>query len=132
MASPDPAGLKAKPEPRPKPHITDLPMTWANWHKHVNWLNVYFIAGIPLIGCVAAVWTPLRLQTAIWAVLYYFFTGMGAFSDGNPFPLTTARHHRRLPQTVGPQVVLGYQAPGTVPRSVRRRRHRRLHPLVEP
>jgi stearoyl-CoA desaturase (Delta-9 desaturase) len=86
MASPDPAGLKAKPEPRPKPHITDLPMTWADWHRHVNWLNVYFIAGIPLIGCIAAVWTPLRLQTAIWAVLYYFFTGMGAFSARNPFP----------------------------------------------
>lgn len=81
MASPrpDPAGLKAgaKAEPRPKPHITDLPMTWGNWHKHVNWLNVYFIAGVPLVGCVAAIWTPLRLETAIWAVLYYFFTGMG-------------------------------------------------------
>jgi hypothetical protein len=54
-------------------------MTWNNWHKHVNWLNVYFIAGIPLVGCIAAIWTPLRLETAVWAVLYYFFTGMGAF-----------------------------------------------------
>jgi stearoyl-CoA desaturase (delta-9 desaturase) len=78
-SSPDPAVPKAaKPEPRPKPHITDLPITWGNWHKHVNWLNVYFIAGIPLVGCLAAIWTPLRLQTAVWAVLYYFFTGMGA------------------------------------------------------
>jgi hypothetical protein len=23
-----------------KPHITDTPITKANWYKHVNWLNV--------------------------------------------------------------------------------------------
>jgi stearoyl-CoA desaturase (delta-9 desaturase) len=48
-----------------------------NWYKHVNWLNVYFIAGIPLMGCIASIWTPLKFQTAIWAVGYYFCTGLG-------------------------------------------------------
>ncbi|KAI9833560.1 MAG: stearoyl-CoA 9-desaturase [Phylliscum demangeonii] len=60
-----------------KPHITELPMTRHNWYQHVNWLNVLFIAGVPLYGCVQAFWTPLRWQTAIWAVLYYFMTGLG-------------------------------------------------------
>ncbi|KAF2098779.1 acyl-CoA desaturase [Rhizodiscina lignyota] len=63
-------------EPR-KVHITDLPMTSENWYKHINWLNVYFIVLFPLSGLVAAFWTPLRLETAIWAVLYYFATGLG-------------------------------------------------------
>jgi stearoyl-CoA desaturase (delta-9 desaturase) len=60
-----------------KPHITDTPMTWGNWYQHVNWLNVTFIGGIPLIGCIAAGFTPLKWQTALWAVVYYFFTGLG-------------------------------------------------------
>jgi stearoyl-CoA desaturase (delta-9 desaturase) len=29
------------------------------------------------MGCVYAFWTPLRWQTAIWAVIYYFWTGLG-------------------------------------------------------
>ncbi len=60
-----------------KPHITETPLTKANWYKHVNWLNVVFIAGIPLFGCVMAFWTPLQWKTAVWAVIYYFMTGFG-------------------------------------------------------
>ena len=53
-----------------KPHITETAMTKKNWYKHVNWLNVFFIVGIPIIGCVVALWTPLTWQTAIWSVIY--------------------------------------------------------------
>ena len=60
-----------------KPHITETPLTRKNWYKHVNWLNATLIVGIPLAGCVAAFWTPLRLSTAIFAVAYYFATGLG-------------------------------------------------------
>jgi hypothetical protein len=60
-----------------KTHITDTPMTKSNWWKHVNWLNVTLIVGIPIYGCVQAIWTPLRLNTAIFAVIYYFWTGLG-------------------------------------------------------
>lgn len=67
-----------------KTHITELPMTRANWYKHVNWLNVFFIVGIPIYGCVQAFWVPLQLKTATWAVLYYFMTGLGV----------TAGYHR--------------------------------------
>ena len=63
-------------DPR-KPHITDTPMTKANWYKHVNWLNFTMIVGIPFYGCVQAVWTPLQWQTAMWTVVYYFITGLG-------------------------------------------------------
>lgn len=60
-----------------KQHITETPLTRANWYKHVNWLNVFLIVGIPLCGCVQALWTPLMWQTALWAVAYYFMTGLG-------------------------------------------------------
>lgn len=60
-----------------KVHIADTQMTRSNWHKHVNWLNVFLILGIPLYGCVQSLWVPLQLKTAVWAVTYYFFTGLG-------------------------------------------------------
>jgi stearoyl-CoA desaturase (delta-9 desaturase) len=60
-----------------KPHITDEPITKANWYKHVNWLNVTFIIGVPIFGLVMAYWTPLQWKTAVWAVAYYFATGLG-------------------------------------------------------
>ncbi|KAF3941296.1 hypothetical protein ABW19_dt0201469 [Dactylella cylindrospora] len=60
-----------------KPHITELPMTWSNWWKHIDWLNVYFILMIPAIGCYWAWYTPLQMKTLIWSVIYYFNTGLG-------------------------------------------------------
>lgn len=60
-----------------KVHIADTQMTRHNWYKHVNWLNVFLILGIPFYGCVQALWVPLQLKTAVWAVVYYFFTGLG-------------------------------------------------------
>lgn len=60
-----------------KPHITDMPMTWSNWHQHVNWLNVFFIGVLPLIGIISAFFTPLYMKTLVWAVVYYYCTGLG-------------------------------------------------------
>lgn len=60
-----------------KPHITETAMSKSNWYKHVNWLNVFLIVGIPVYGLVQAIWTPLRLKTALFAVGYYFVTGLG-------------------------------------------------------
>ena len=78
-------------EPK-KAHITDAPITRANWYKHVNWLNVTLIVGVPVYGCVQAFWTPLRWQTAFFAIAYYFMTGLGITAgklqpNGNVFYL---------------------------------------------
>ncbi|KAJ5161943.1 hypothetical protein N7492_007335 [Penicillium capsulatum] len=62
---------------RQKLHITDQPITLGNWYRHVNWINTTLILIVPIIGCVAAFFTPLRIPTALWAVLYYFWTGLG-------------------------------------------------------
>jgi stearoyl-CoA desaturase (delta-9 desaturase) len=60
-----------------KQHISETSVTWTNWHKHANWLNIIFIVGIPVAGLVSTAWVPLRLPTAIWAAVYYFLTGLG-------------------------------------------------------
>lgn len=67
---------KSKPSDR-KVHISEQPITLANWHRHVNWVNTSLVLIVPLGGCVAAFYTQLRVATAVWAVLYYFWTGLG-------------------------------------------------------
>lgn len=67
-----PVALDAKP-----PHIPEDPITLRNWHKHINWLNVFFIIGLPLCGFVAAFRTPLQWQTALWAVVHYTCSILG-------------------------------------------------------
>lgn len=52
-----------------KPHISELPMTWKNWYKHIDWLSTTFIIIIPILGFVSTYWVPLQLKTAIWAVV---------------------------------------------------------------
>lgn len=69
----------------PKPHISELPVTWKNWHQHIDWLNCTFVLFFPLAGCIAAVWTPLHLYTALFAVVYYFNAGLGI--TAGRFPL---------------------------------------------
>ncbi|KAJ5793930.1 Fatty acid desaturase type 1 core [Penicillium paradoxum] len=60
-----------------KQHISEQPVTLGNWYRHVNWVNTTLILIVPLAGCVAAFYTPLRAITAAWALLYYFWTGLG-------------------------------------------------------
>ncbi|KZL64756.1 acyl-CoA desaturase, partial [Colletotrichum tofieldiae] len=60
-----------------KPHISTQPVTLANWHKHVNWLNTTFILIVPLVGFICSYWIPLTWKTAVFAVIYYFNTGLG-------------------------------------------------------
>ena len=60
-----------------KPHITEQPMTWSNWYQHLDWLSIYFIIIVPISGLIAATQTPLRLYTAMFAVVYYVICGSG-------------------------------------------------------
>lgn len=58
-------------------HITETPITRKNWYKHVSWLNVILIVGVPFAGLVMAWWSPLYPKTAAFAVAYYFATALG-------------------------------------------------------
>jgi stearoyl-CoA desaturase (delta-9 desaturase) len=73
-----------------KPHITELPITWGNWYKHVNWLNTFFIIGVPMLGLIGAYWVPLQTKTLVFSVVYYFYTGLG-ITAGKNAPTQVAR-----------------------------------------
>jgi stearoyl-CoA desaturase (delta-9 desaturase) len=74
MAAPKRSGSN---EGTKRAHITEQPMTISNWHKHIAWVNVIFVAIIPLVGLIMTYSTPLLWKTAVWALIYYFMTGLG-------------------------------------------------------
>jgi stearoyl-CoA desaturase (Delta-9 desaturase) len=49
----------------------------SNWHQHLNWLHVVILVGVPLLGLYGWFTTQLQTKTLVWAVIYYFMTGLG-------------------------------------------------------
>lgn len=47
------------------------------WVKPVNWEGVFWVIILPVLGLFAATFTPLRKETAIWAITYHVTTGIG-------------------------------------------------------
>ena len=58
-------------------HITETPLTIWNWYQHVAWQNTMSIFVLPLLGVLGAFWTPLRWETALLSIAYYFVSGSG-------------------------------------------------------
>ena len=89
-------------EKKPR-HISSQPLTWANWFRHVNWLNTFFVVIIPISGFIGAYFVPLHPSTALFALFYYFNTGLGitagklleASPAGSPPP------HNKIPPPRG-------------------------------
>ena len=69
--------LRSKAKDSKKTHISEQPMTWKNIHKHINWLNTFFIIIVPMMGLISSYWVPLHPYTAAFSVIYYFNTGLG-------------------------------------------------------
>ncbi|CAI4210545.1 unnamed protein product [Parascedosporium putredinis] len=105
-------------------HISETPITWANWHKHVNWLNTTFIIIVPMMGLISSYWVPLQLNTAIFSVIYYFNTGLG---------ITAGYHrlwaHKSYQATLPLKIYLAAVGAGAVEGSIRwwSRDHRAHH-----
>ncbi|KAF8886523.1 delta 9-fatty acid desaturase protein [Infundibulicybe gibba] len=53
------------------------PVTWANWYKEINWLSFTILTVTPTIGLIGAMFTKLRWETFLFAVFYYYVTGLG-------------------------------------------------------
>lgn len=58
-------------------HISDMPMTWSNWHNHINWPISIIILVLPLVGTVMTYWVPLQRGTALFSIAYCFQTLLG-------------------------------------------------------
>jgi hypothetical protein len=112
--SAQPADARARAADPKKVHIADTAITRQNWYKHVNWLNVTFIIGIPVFGCIQALFVPLQLKTAIWAVIYYFFTGLGITAGEQLFFRTISIQKMltsgRLPSSMGSLLLLRHSS----------------------
>ncbi|KAJ7468481.1 delta 9-fatty acid desaturase protein [Mycena latifolia] len=52
-------------------------ITWQNFLGEINWFTAILLITTPLMGIVGAYLTPLRWETALFSVFYYFFTGLG-------------------------------------------------------
>lgn len=53
------------------------PVTAENWWKELNYISAGVIVVVPLITLYGAFTVPLQHKTAVFSVLYYFFTGLG-------------------------------------------------------
>lgn len=51
------------------------PITWRNVHKNINWISFLALTIVPVLAFYGAATTPLKWQTALWSVIYYFYTG---------------------------------------------------------
>lgn len=99
-----------------KTHISETPITLKNWYKHIDWLNTTFILLIHFAAMIAAYWVPLRLNTLIFALVYYFNTGLG---------ITAGKHQifLRFPSLSLPNFGGSYFSPrpGLLPQAVAQR-----------
>lgn len=50
------------------------PITLANLHKNINVVSTLALTVVPALSIYGALTTELKWQTALWAVLYYFYT----------------------------------------------------------
>lgn len=53
------------------------PISLQNWWKELNYLTFAILTITPSVAIYGAFTTELKWQTALWSVIYYFFTGLG-------------------------------------------------------
>ncbi|CAG8446765.1 11145_t:CDS:2 [Diversispora eburnea] len=103
-----------KPSTTRKKHIREEPITWENWYKHINWLHTPLLTSLPLISIYGFYTTEIQSKTAIWAIIYYFITGLG---------ITAGYHrlwsHRAYKAARAFEIFLIFAASGAVEGSIR-------------
>lgn len=58
-------------------HMIEMLMTRRNWYQNVNWLNLILIVGVPTVGLIIALWSPVRDESGVFATVYYFVASHG-------------------------------------------------------
>ncbi|GAA5955869.1 hypothetical protein JCM3765_000024 [Sporobolomyces pararoseus] len=53
------------------------PITLKNLHKNINVISTLALTVVPILSIYGALTTEVKWPTALWAVLYYFYTGLG-------------------------------------------------------
>jgi stearoyl-CoA desaturase (delta-9 desaturase) len=100
------------------------PITWKNALENINWISTLALTLTPLITIYGFMTVPLQLKTAIFAVFWYFVTGLG---------ITAGYHrlwaHRSYNASVPLQYILAFAGAGAVQGSIKwwSRGHRAHH-----
>ena len=68
------------------------PLSWNNILGELQYVSLAVLTITPTIAIVGSMHTPLKWQTAVFAVLYYFFTGLG---------ITAGAYFAILPSVLG-------------------------------
>lgn len=53
------------------------PVTLKTLYREINWLNATILLVTPLMALYGVVYVRMRWETMLWAVVYYYFTGLG-------------------------------------------------------
>ncbi|GAA6064368.1 hypothetical protein JCM10212_004101 [Sporobolomyces blumeae] len=53
------------------------PITLKTLHKNINVISTLALTVVPALAIYGALTTELKWQTAVWSVVYYFYTGLG-------------------------------------------------------
>lgn len=114
------------------------PITLKTLPQNINVISTLALTVVPALAIYGAFTTQIRWQTALWSVIYYFYTGLGALpsrsgdvpSSCQNAPLTRwmirndHRYHRRVPQAVGSPILHRVAPAAVLPRPGRLRRRR--------
>jgi len=113
---------------KPKP-----PITLSNLYKELNYLTCSILILNPIFGLIGASRTSLQWQTAVWAVIYYFVTGLGMFFQYAFIRLVSDmlfRHYCRVSSSLGSSLLQREQASRILARHGRRWFGSRFHQVV--
>jgi len=66
------------------PPLIDEKITLSNWHTFLDWKHVIGLGVTPLLALYGLLTTQIQTKTLIWAIVYYFATGLG-ITAGNVF-----------------------------------------------
>ena len=109
------------------------PITLRSLWKEINVVSTLALTVVPALAFYGAMNVKLQWQTALWSVVYYFFTGLGItageFSLSSPTFSRRRTHDRisiRLPSTLVPPILHRLATPPVLPRPRRIRRRRRI------
>ncbi|KAM0748736.1 putative stearoyl-CoA 9-desaturase [Meredithblackwellia eburnea MCA 4105] len=100
------------------------PVTSKNWYRELEVVSTLALTIVPGLAFYGACTTKVQLKTAIWAVVYYFYTGLG---------ITAGYHrlwsHRSYTASLPLQYFLALGGSGAVQGSIKwwSRKHRAHH-----
>ena len=89
------------------------PIRLDNFLQELNWLNVSILTIPPLLAIYGVFNVRLRWETVLFAVFYYFFTGLGMFVVSFVICVffdQCSRHYCWVPSSLGSQVLQRLQA----------------------